>query len=154
MLEVGTIGRPHGLGGELVVRFVSNRPERVRVGAVLSTDVGDLVVESARPAGDRWLVRFAGITSREEAERWRGVVLRGLPIHDDDAWWVHELVGAEVVDGSGSPLGVVAAVVANPASDLLELASGALVPLRFVVGRSPGRVVVDPPPGLLDPPPG
>ena len=61
--------------------------------------------------------------------------------------------------GASTPTGVdhgpVVAVQANPASDLLELDSGALVPLRFVVGGvehdRDGRVVrVDPPDGLLD----
>ena len=41
-------------------------------------------------------------------------------------------------------------VVANPASDLLELESGALVPVVFVVDRAPGRLTVDPPDGLFD----
>ena len=53
-------------------------------------------------------------------------------------------------DPSGTRLGTVAGVLANPASDLLELDSGALVPLRFVVERSTGRVVVDAPDGLFD----
>jgi 16S rRNA processing protein RimM len=47
--------------------------------------------------------------------------------------------------------GTCVAVVANPASDLLELDSGALVPVVFVVERMPGRVIVDPPEGLLEP---
>ena len=53
-----------------------------------------------------------------------------------------------------------AAVEANPASDLLVLAGGGLVPLRFVVDHQAGvRVAVDVPDGLLDtaeaePPPG
>ena len=47
-------------------------------------------------------------------------------------------------------LGRVAAVEANPASDLLVLESGALVPMVFVVEAAAGRVVVDPPAGLLD----
>ena len=47
---------------------------------------------------------------------------------------MHELVGARVVDAGGVDRGLVVTVVANPASDLLELDSGALVPLRFVVG--------------------
>ncbi len=42
------------------------------------------------------------------------------------------------------------AVVANPASDLLELDSGALVPVVFVVDRAPGRIVIDPPAGLFE----
>jgi len=148
------VGRPHGLRGELTVSLVSNRPERVSPGAVLSSDAGELVVASARPVGTRWLVRFEGVGSREEAERLRGVVLRGRPLDDASAWWVHELVGAQVVDTAGAPLGVVRAVVANAASDLLELEGGELIPLRFALERAEGTVVVDLPPGLLDRPPG
>ena len=40
--------------------------------------------------------------------------------------------------------------MANPAADLLELDSGALVPVVFVVDHAPGRVTIDPPEGLLD----
>jgi 16S rRNA processing protein RimM len=47
-------------------------------------------------------------------------------------------------------LGTVAAVEANPASDLLVLDGGGLVPLTFLVTAEPGRLVVDPPAGLLD----
>jgi len=144
--------KPHGLRGEVVVDFVSNRPERVSPGSVLLTDGGDMVVETARPFGQRWLVCFAGVTGRQAAEHLRGTVLRAHPLPDDEAWWVHELIGSEVVDTRGTVLGRVRAVVANPASDLLELQGGGLVPLRFVTSRSPGRVVVDAPEGLVEPP--
>lgn len=72
------------------------------------------------------------------------------PIEDPDALFVHDLIGAEVVEVSGRSHGHVASVEANPASDLLVLESGALVPLVFVVGRELGRLVVDPPAGLLE----
>ena len=70
----------------------------------------------------------------------------------DDAGelWVHELVGSELLDRSGRVLGRVTAVEANPASDLLVLESGHLVPMVFIVEAAAGRVVVDPPAGLLD----
>jgi len=152
LLEVGRVGKPHGLAGEVVVSLVSNRPERVVVGSAFLTDVGELRIEASRPFADNWLMRFAGVDTRESAEGLRGTVLRGHPLDDEDAWWVHELIGSEVVDTEGAHLGTVGAVVANPASDLLELDGGALVPLRFVVKRSPGRVVLDAPAGLLDPP--
>ncbi len=93
-------------------------------------------------------------TPGNRPRRLRGTVLRGRPLDDEDAWWVHELIGSEVVDTDGAQLGTVQAVVANPASDLLELDGGALVPLRFVVERSAGRVVLELPAGLLDPPSG
>jgi hypothetical protein len=40
--------------------------------------------------------------------------------------------------------------MSNPASDLLELDSGALVPVVFVVEQASGRVTIDPPEGLLE----
>ena len=63
---------------------------------------------------------------------------------------MHELIGSEVFDLSGRGYGPVEAVEANPASDLLVLSGERLVPLVFVKTRLPGRVVIDPPPGLLD----
>ncbi len=150
MLEVGRIGKAHGLAGEVVVSLVSNRPERVVVGSAFLTDEGELRIESSRPFGDNWLMTFSGVGDRARAESLRGTVLRGLPLEDDDAWWVHELIGSAVLDTAGVHLGTVTAVLANPASDLLELDGGALVPLRFVVDRSPGRIVVEVPDGLLD----
>lgn len=150
MLEVGRVGKAHGLAGEVVVSLISNRPERVVVGSAFLTDAGELRIEAARPFSDNWLMTFSGVDSRERAEALRGTVLRGLPLDDEEAWWVHELIGSEVTDTDGAHLGTVTGVLANPASDLLELDGGALVPLRFVVERSAGRVVVDAPAGLLD----
>ncbi len=152
MLEVGRVVKPHGIRGEVIVDLVSNRPEvRLAPGSVLSSDRGDLEVLSASPHQGRWIVAFAGIPDRNAAEMYRGVVLSAEPLEDDgDTLWVHELVGAEVVDLAGRSYGAVEAVEANPASDLLVLSGERLVPLVFVVIKGPGRVVIDPPPGLLD----
>jgi 16S rRNA processing protein RimM len=151
LLDVGAVARPHGLRGDVVVHFVTNRPERMVVGAVFATDRGDLRIEEVRRTGSRWVVRFEGIGALEEAESLRGLILRAAPIDDPDALWVHDLLGAEVVDAAdGGVIGTVAAVVENPASDLLELDEGGLIPLRFVVDHAPGRVTVDLPAGLID----
>ena len=72
------------------------------------------------------------------------------PIDDPAALWVHELIGSDVVDVDGTARGRCVSVVANPAADLLELDSGALVPVVFVVRHADGVVVIDPPAGLLD----
>jgi 16S rRNA processing protein RimM len=162
-LEVGRIVKAHGIRGEVVVEAVSNRPERFTPGAVLYAGERTFAVRRASPQGgpdpagrmtrDRWIVSFEGIDTRNEAERLRGTVLRGDPLDQDDAadeLWVHELVGSELFDPAGQALGRVAAVEANPASDLLVLESGHLVPMVFVVEVDAGRVVVDPPAGLLD----
>lgn len=143
--------RPHGLRGEVVVDFVSNRAERTRPGAMFETDVGRLEVEGARPFGDRWLVRFRGVGDRPGADALRETVLRAAPLDDAAALWVHDLVGAQAVRAQdGAALGRVVSVLSNPASDLLELEGGALVPVRFVVGRRGGEIQLDVPDGLLD----
>ena len=130
---------------------VTNRPElRFVAGAVLDTDEGPLEVVHGRPHQGRWLVTFAGVADRNGAEALRGRVLRAAPLEEDGALWVHELVGSLVVDTSGREYGPVEAVEANPASDLLVLTGDRLVPLVFVVSQEPGRIVIDPPAGLLD----
>ena len=162
-LEVGRIVKAHGIRGEVIVEAVSNRRERFTAGSVLYAGERTFSVRRASlhggpdPAGrmsrDRWIVSFEGVDDRNAAERLRGTVLSGDPLdHDDVAGelWVHELVGAELFDPAGQALGRVAAVEANPASDLLVLESGHLVPMVFVVEAGGGRVVVDPPAGLLD----
>lgn len=143
--------KPHGLTGEVVVELWTDMTERLAVGFVLGTDAGELRVERARPHQGRHLVRFEGVADREHAEDLRGVVLHAEPMEVEGTMWVHELVGADAVTSDGRALGTVVAVEANPASDLLVLEGGGLVPLRFVTSFEPGvRVTVDIPDGLVD----
>jgi len=152
MLEVGRVVRPHGLKGEVIVDLVSNRPElRLAPGTVLASDHGDLSVVRSSAHQKRWIVAFEGIQNRDGAEALRGTSLRAEPIEEEGALWVHELIGSEVVDAAGATYGSVVAVEANPASDLLVLDDGGLVPLRFVVESGPARLVIDPPAGLVEP---
>jgi 16S rRNA processing protein RimM len=139
------------------MELFTNRSERAEPGAQLHHGTTLLEVTTSRPvpggrAGRpaRFVVGFAGVRSREQAEDLRDAVLYAPPLADEDALWVHELIGALLVDRTGTEVGRVTAVEANPASDLLVLADGALVPLHFVVERSPGRLTVDLPPGLLE----
>jgi 16S rRNA processing protein RimM len=151
LLDVGRVVKPHGLTGEVVVELWSDLPERLASGSTLTSDAGSLRVEVARPHQGRHLVRFAGLGSREAAERLRGLVLRAAPTAVEGALWVHELVGAAVVATDGRSLGTVVAVEANPASDLLVLDGGGLVPMRFITAFEPGaQVTVDVPEGLFD----
>jgi 16S rRNA processing protein RimM len=156
LLEIGRVVRPHGLKGQVVVELWTNREERMRAGSLLAWDGGTLLVGHAtRIQGgvgqQRWLVSFEGVVGREAAESLRDAVLRAAPLDDPGALWVDELIGAEVFDATGASLGTVEAVEFNPASDLMIVGEGRLIPLRFVVSSAPGRVEVDIPPGLLDP---
>ena len=155
LLEVGRVDRPHGVKGEVVVSLVTNRTERLNPGAELQTADTALVVRRARRFDRRWVVAFEGCGDRDAAERLRGALLLAVPLEDLEELWVHRLIGAEVVCDAGVVRGRVTAVQANPASDLLVLDSGALVPLTFVVAVEDGergstRVAVDAPAGLFE----
>ena len=153
LLEVGRIDKPHGVRGDVVVTLTTTEASRVRPGSVLhAPDGSTLRVSASRPHQHRWIVTFDGVHGREGAEAIAGTPLFAEPLDDDpEALWVHELVGSAVVESDGTERGAVVALQANPASDLLVLDSGALVPLRFMVGRDDrGRIVVDVPAGLFD----
>jgi 16S rRNA processing protein RimM len=149
------------------VTFVSDRPERTEVGATLVLEPRDgagdaraLVIATSRPHQGKWLVRFEGIDDRTAAEALRGCVLTAEPLPSTtpapdggdaaDVLWVHELVGARVVDTHGTDRGTVVAIQANPAHDLLVLEGGALVPVTFVTEHDSSTVVVDVPDGLFE----
>ena len=150
LLEIATVGRAHGVRGDVVVHPVTNRLERFDVGSVLITAVGERAVSRSRFDGSRWLVRFEGIDDRDAAAALTGTTVLAEPLEDPDELWVHELCGRSVIDQHGFDAGVVTSVVANPAADLLELDTGHLVPLTFVVRCEPGAVFVEVPDGLFE----
>ena len=149
------VARPHGLRGEVIVELWTNRTERLAPGTRLwgrpdrAGPERELTVAAATPHHGRWIVSFAGVSDREGAEELRDSVLMAPPIEDPGSLWVHELIGSELLDTTGRRRGRIVAVEANPASDLLVLDDGGLVPLRFVVESRPGAVTADLPDGLL-----
>lgn len=151
LLEVGRLGRAHGVKGGIVVTLVTDRLERVRPGARLHDGHGWRTVASSRalPQG-KWMVQFDDVPDRNAAEALGGRTLWGEPLQDDDALWVHDLIGAHVVDQTGVDRGVCVAVIDNPANDLLELDTGHLVPVTFVESVADGVITVDTPDGLFD----
>lgn len=157
LLEVGKFGRPHGVRGQISVKLSTDRSERVAPGSRLWSGRWYEVVSSyPMPGGERWIVSLQGIDDRTGAEALVNRSIWAEPIEDSAALWVHQIIGATVVDAIGVARGTCVAVVANPANDLLELDSGALVPVVFVTSVAPridgpGFVVtVDPPPGLFE----
>lgn len=150
--EIGRVGRAHGVRGELSVELITDRTERLDVGAQVRVGDDWKTIRASRNTAKHWLVAFDGIDDRTAAERLSHRLLYAAADQggDDDAVWVHDLIGSIVVDQDDVEHGAVTAVVDNPAGYLLELDGGALVPMQFVVGRDPGRISVDVPDGLFD----
>ncbi|ROR41929.1 ribosome maturation factor RimM [Kitasatospora cineracea] len=167
-LVVGKIGRAHGIRGDVSVEVRTDEPElRLGPGAVLLTDpaaTGPLTVESGRVHSGRLLLRFAGVKDRTAAEALRGTMLIAeidpdeTP-EDPDEYYDHQLIGLDVVLADGTPVGELTEVVHLPYQDLLtvERPDGTEVLIPFVeqivptIDLDEQRVVITPPPGLIDP---
>ncbi len=162
--------RPHGIRGEVSVEVRTDDPERrFAAGSVLGTDpatLGPLTVSATRWHSGRLLVSFAGITDRTQAEFLRGVWLtvdadQVTAPDDPDEFHDQQLVGCTVITAAGEPVGVITDV-RHHGQDLLVIrppdGSGrrgdVLVPfvaaIAVEVDITARRMVIDPPPGLLD----
>ncbi len=166
-LQVGRIGRAHGIRGEVTVTPLTDDPaSRFAVGVQLQTDSATrpvLTVSGARQSGPVQVVGFEGIVDRNTAELLRGIGLfvdaGSLPAPDDeDEFYDHQLVGLAVHHRNGELLGAVVDVMHPPAAPVLVVTrpdgSEELVPfVRAIVPEvdvAGGRVVVDPPDGMFE----
>jgi 16S rRNA processing protein RimM len=150
-LEVGRIIKAQGLRGQVLVDLWTDRHERLAPGTELLSERGPMVVVAAAAHQQRFIVTFEGVTTREDAERLRGVILSAPRLEDDDVIWIDQLFGAQLYDAAGAAHGVVVGVESNPASDILVLDTGVLVPLTFVTNvEANTRIDVDAPDGLFE----
>jgi 16S rRNA processing protein RimM len=166
-LVVARIGRAHGIRGEVTVEVRTDEPElRLAPGAVLATEpasAGPLHIASGRVHSGRLLLRFEGVTDRTAAEELRNTLLvaeidpEESP-EDPEEFYDHQLVDLEVVTREGRSVGRIEEIAHLPAQDLLIVRQedGGEVLVPFVheivpeIDLDAQRVVVDPPPGLLD----
>jgi 16S rRNA processing protein RimM len=168
-IAVGQIVRAHGIRGEVTVAVRTDEPDvRFVPGAALATDPserGPLTIVAVRWHTGRLIVTFEGVRDRNAAEDLRGTVLvldsAEIPAPaDPDEFYDHQLIGLAVVTTAGVPVGEVTDVL-HHGQDLLVIkrasgpAADALVPFVSAIVTEvdvpSGRLVIDPPPGLLDP---
>jgi 16S rRNA processing protein RimM len=164
---VARFGAAHGVRGEVRLKSFTADPLAIRSYRPLTAADGRaFAIKTARPAAgtspDMLVVALDGITTRNEAEALNGVELflprDRLPGTEPDEFYHADLIGLDAVLADGTGLGTIVGVQNFGAGDLLEIAPGvgrtmlvpftrAVVPEIDTAGR---RVVVDPPPGLLD----
>jgi 16S rRNA processing protein RimM len=164
---VARIGAAHGLKGEVRVKALTADPLSIRDYSPLADRDGRLFhVDAARPAGaspDMLIVRFRGVGDRSGAEALNGTELfisrdRLPEPADEDEFYHADLIGLAAATISGAELGTVVAVHNFGAGDILEVAPrrGPTLLIPFTrtvvpaVDLEAKRLVVDPPPGLLD----
>jgi 16S rRNA processing protein RimM len=163
-LCVGVITGPQGVHGAVRIKSFTDIPEGIARYGPLSDDTGrrrfDLrLVGTAKGVV---IARLSGVDDRNQAAALRGLRLHlprsALPDPEAEEFYHADLIGLEAVLGDGTPVGRVCAIHDFGAGDMLELARPgappAMVPFtRTIVPKvelAEKRLVLDPPPGLLD----
>jgi 16S rRNA processing protein RimM len=143
LVQIGRVGKPHGLNGSFAVEEASEAPERFAPGAIVYVD-GEAarVVESKRARG-RPVIRLDRSVERGSP---LSVLRSELPEPQPDSYYVFDLVGLEVEEEGGRSLGRVDQVAPGLANDVLELDSGLSLPFVeacvMEVDVEAGRIVV------------
>ena len=164
-VHMGTLARAHGLKGEFCVEWYADSPLRaMRLYLQVGVETPRLVhIVAVRRHKKHPLALIEGICDRTEAETLRGAKLllpeNELPATAEDGLYLYQLPGLEVVlHENGSSIGHI---------DHVEFPGGQEIwAIRTVAGREilfpvvedfvlsvnleEGRVVIDPPPGLLE----
>ncbi len=165
---VAQFGAAHGITGEVRQKSFTQDPLCVQdYGPLTAPDGRTFEIQSARAAAgssspEMLVVRLKGVADRNAAEKLNGLELSvpqdRLPPAEEGEYYHADLIGLSAVTLSGTILGTVVGVPNYGAGDLLEIAppigntilipfSDAAVPEIDIAG---GRVIVDPPRGLLD----
>lgn len=172
-LVVGHLNKPHGTKGELFVWPLTDHPESVYAPGMVvfvadpngdepDRKIGSLRITAVRPFRNGFLMSLEGITDRNGAEELRGRYLM-KPIEEleplaEGELFYHQLLGMQVVTKDGRRLGEIAEVYELRPAAMLEVRGpdgDVMIPYlsHIVVEADPvaGRMVIDPPVGLLDP---
>ena len=164
LICVGAIAGSYGVRGEVRLKSYCAIPEDIEDYSPLTDEAGNerypLVL--TRPIKSGFAARLGGVETKEQADALKGLRLFAqrdqLPSLPDNEFYQTDLIGLEVYDTGGTFLGRVKSVQNHGAADLLELQGSGLkstVLLPFTREAVPtidldkGRIVADPPEGLL-----
>lgn len=154
---VGAIAGAFGVKGEVRLKSFCSEPRDIAGYGPLTTEDGkrSFTVKLTRPVTGGLGARLSEVSTREQAEALRGTTLwaprEALPSLPDDEFYHADLIGLEVFDTGGQPLGRVHAIYDHGAGDILEITGREQVLLPFTRAAVPtvdlkaGRIIADPP---------
>ena len=157
---IGAIAGAFGVRGEVRLKSFCSTPEDIATYGPLWTEDGSrsFTVQLTRPVTGGLGARLSGVTTKEEGDALKGATLWAersrLPSLPDDEFYHTDLIGLDVFDAGGAPLGKVRAVQNFGAGDILEIyAPGRKTTLMLPFTRAAvptvdlkaRRIVADPP---------
>jgi 16S rRNA processing protein RimM len=167
LLCVGVVTGPHGVRGQVRIKGFTANPEDIAAYGALSDQTGTktyVVKVTGTAAKGALIASLTGIDNRNKAEAIKGLKLyvprSALPEPEEEEYYHADLIGLSVQTVDGLELGVVRTIYDFGAGDVIEVENGErktiVVPFTKaavpVVDLAAGRLIVDPPEGLLDEP--
>jgi 16S rRNA processing protein RimM len=161
LVRLGKVVRAVGLEGRLGIAGTEGALGKLGRIALRRGDgePGERRILEARPQGKLWAVKIEGVGDRTAAEAWIGADVLAWREDLEDAgenehYWA-DLEGLPVVTAQGEAVGKVTGLYETGGVDVLVVTGERgerLIPLApYVdVDVAAGRIVVDPPEGLLD----
>jgi 16S rRNA processing protein RimM len=144
-VQVGRVGRPHGLDGAFAVEGASDAGERFAEGATIWAGRSPARVVEAKRAGGRPVIRLDRRVERGTALE---IPRDRLPPPEPGSYYVADLIGLDVLEEDGTRLGQVSDVAPGVANDVLELDTGLALPLAESCVRAidvgAGTIIVSP----------
>ena len=161
---VGVVTGPQGVSGAVRIKSFTGVPEDIASYGLLKDETGrrQFELHLCGAAKSVLIARLSGVEDRDQAEALRGLRLylprSALPQPPAEEYYHADLIGLEAVLQDGTRVGHVRAIYDFGAGDTLEIvrdrAPPVLVPFTRaavpIVSPTEGRVILDPPPGLLD----
>lgn len=163
-LEVGTVGKAHGIRGQFKLYSASNQPENFLhyPEIILACATGKLLtlsLDAIRLQGNFAVVSSSSITTRNQAVALTGcrvwVKEDHLPTLGDDEFYWRDIMGASVISRAGDEIGVLTNIFTAGSTDILVIKNGAeevLIPAQpnFLHAVTTSQIIVDLPPGMLE----
>lgn len=128
-LVVGSLRRPHGVHGEVVMEVVTDFPERLKAGTNVFVGPAHraMVIESVRPHGEGMLIKFNGVHTPEEAGQHRNqlvyVAAADRPPLPEGHYYEHQVLGFAVIDDeTEESIGTLSEILHTGANDIYVVA--------------------------------
>jgi 16S rRNA processing protein RimM len=123
-IKIGTILRPHGIKGEVVIRFDRENPEKVlELPFILIEKEMDIFeIDGLRAHKKQFILKLRGIDHISQAESLRGrsILVDSWPaeVLEEDEYFVEDLMGIEFIDESDRSIGHLKEIIESPANEI------------------------------------
>lgn len=127
--QVGAIASVHGIKGEVKVFPTTDEPAKFKKlkSVILKTEKEEreIALQSVRFFKNMVIVKFQGVESPEDAQKYRGATLwiareQAVPLRENE-YYRADLIGLSVVTEDGEELGVLTDVLETGANDVYEV---------------------------------